>query len=265
MAEVDVELVAAGYDAVYTGIARSPSFLRLWREHSLGDDYPEGYEHISFLTFTEMRWMAQTLRLSAGGVLADIACGMGGLGLWIARTTGAQLVGVDISLVALEHARQRAVGLQSIEARFVPGTFADTTLATGSADGVMTVDALQYAPDKQAAVDEAARVLRPRGHFVFACFTFEPERVAGVPIMGTDPIADYRPLLEKSAFDVLAYDESENWEARVRRTYQAVIDAKQELTAELGVGAYAALSGEMSLTLQLRPYRNRVLVAAQKR
>ena len=86
MNDADVERVAQGYDAVYGAIPRSPTFRRLWREYSLGDDYPVGFEHISFLTLREMQWMQSALQLSPNDLLVDLACGMGGPGLWIARS-----------------------------------------------------------------------------------------------------------------------------------------------------------------------------------
>ncbi len=260
------ELVAAGYNAVFEGVPRSPTFSRIWRTHSLGADYPVGFEHISFLTLPEMRGMAAELALTAGSVLVDLACGMGGPGLWIARETGAQLIGVDISSVALEKARERALaqGLASA-ARFVPGSFAHTGLDRASVDGAMSVDALQYAPDKQAALDEAARVLRPGGRLVFACFEFEPERVAGLPVLGTDPVSDYRPVLERAGFDVVSYAETAGWRERVTATYQAAADARPALTQEMGEAACGALLGEIALTLQLQPYRSHVLVSAKRR
>jgi SAM-dependent methyltransferase len=258
--------VAAGYDAVYAAIPNSPTFQRIWRAHALGPDYPDGFEHISFLTLPEMQGMATALHLSTGSALVDLACGMGGPGLWIARETGAQLVGIDVSAVALDAARQRArrLGLSQI-ARFALGSFAQTGLDAGSADGVMSVDALQYAPDKQAALDEAARILRPGGRLVFACFEFEPARVADLPILGTDPVSEYAPLLEKASFDVVSYTESDNWRERLTETYQAVVDASPTLTEEMGAPGSGALLGEISATLQLQPYRRRVLVSATKR
>jgi ubiquinone/menaquinone biosynthesis C-methylase UbiE len=265
MPETDVELVAAGYDVVYAGISHSPTFAKLWREHSLGDEYPVGFEHISFLTLSEMRQMAQELRLIVDGELLDLASGMGGPGLWVAKETGARLIGVDVSAVALEHARKRAghAGMSG-RAEFLRGTFAATGLEGSSVDSVMTVDALQYAPDKRAAIEEVARVLRPGGRFVFACFEVEPSRVQNVPVFGTDPVGDYRPLLADVGFDVLRYEESIKWERRVTSTYQAIIDAKDTLIPEIGEAAFSALLGEVSVTLQLRPYRSRVLVAAEK-
>jgi SAM-dependent methyltransferase len=266
MQHEDETRVAAGYDAVYAAIPNSPTFQRIWRAHALGPDYPEGFEHISFLTLAEMSGMAEALSLHAGSVLVDLACGMGGPGLWIAREAGAQLAGIDVSAVALAAARDRAgrLGLSQI-ARFTLGSFAQTGLDAGTVDGVMTVDALQYAPDKQAALDEAARILRSGGRLAFACFEFVPERVAGFPVLGTDPVGDYAPLLEKAGFDVISYAESANWRQRVTDTYQAVADAAAALTEEMGAAGATALLGEISVTLQLQPYRRRVLVSAAKR
>jgi ubiquinone/menaquinone biosynthesis C-methylase UbiE len=266
MSEQDVELVAAGYDTVYAALPNSETFRGLWRTHASGEDYPDGFEHISFLTLEEMRDMARELRLHDGATLVDLACGMGGPGLWIAREANARLIGLDISHVALEHARARAAGAGLADrATYARGEFARTGLDTATVDGIMTVDALQYAPDKQAAVDEIARVLRPDGRFVFACFEFDPVRVAGLPIFGADPVGDYRPHLERGGFDVLRYEETPAWRDRVTAAYQAVIDAKSALEGELGEVPYNTLTGEMRLTLELRPYRRRVFAVAQKR
>ena len=103
------------------------------------------------------------------------------------------------------------------------------------------------------------------GRLVFACFEVEPVRVAGVPVIGNDPVGDYRPLLERAGFDVLIYAETANWRQRVTGAYQAIVDARTSLTEEMGDAAYAALLGEVSLTLQLQPYRSRVLVSATRR
>jgi hypothetical protein len=64
--------VVAGYDAVYAGLTRSPTLQQIWREHVLGPEYPIGFEHLSFLTFTELQRMASELRPARGGVLVDL-------------------------------------------------------------------------------------------------------------------------------------------------------------------------------------------------
>ncbi|MEX2225518.1 MAG: methyltransferase domain-containing protein [Dehalococcoidia bacterium] len=262
----DTDRVAAGYDAVYGAMSDSPTFHKIWRTHATGEDYPAGFEHISFLTLAEMQTMAAALNLRDGDTLVDLACGMAGPGLWIARGAGAGLVGVDISSVALAGARERAASLQPAPvARFTQGSFAQTGLDAGSAAAAISVDALQYAPDKRAALHEIARILRPGGRLAFACFELEPERVAGVPVLGMDPVADYSPLLEQAGFDVVSCAETAGWRVRLTQAYQAIVDAKAELTSEMGEAAYTALAGEVTLTLQLQPYRQRVFVSAQKR
>lgn len=45
--------------------------------------------------------MADALRVGPGQKIADLGCGRGGPGQWIARATGAGLVGIDVSEVAL--------------------------------------------------------------------------------------------------------------------------------------------------------------------
>jgi SAM-dependent methyltransferase len=260
------QLVAAGYDAVYAAIPNSPTLARIWREHALGPGYPEGFEHISFLTLNELRAVADALHLDQTSSFVDLACGLGGPGLWVAQETGARLTGIDLSPVAVAGAADRAARLGlSDAARFAVATFAATGLPDASCDGAMSADALQYAPDKQAALDEAARILRPGGRLVFACFELDPDRVAGLPVLGTDPVNDYRPLLEHAGFDVASYGETPGWRIRLTAAYQAIIDEETALTTEMGATAYGALLGEVSLTLQVNPYRRRILATATRR
>lgn len=266
MSNDDLQRVAAGYDAVYAAVPNSPMLARIWREHALGADYPEGFEHISFVTLAELRTIARELRLDAGSSFVDLACGMGGPGLWIARESGAKLSGIDLSAAAVAGARERAARLDMANtAQFSFGTFAATGLSDAAFDGAMSADALQYAPDKQAALDEVARILRPGGRLVFACFEFDAARVAGLPVLGTDPVGDYRPLLERAGFDVASYSETPGWRARLTGAYEGIVDAKTSLTDEMGVAAYSSLLGEVAVTLQVQPYKSRVLAAATKR
>jgi SAM-dependent methyltransferase len=256
--------VSAGYDAVFGAYEGSATLRRLWRTHASGEDFPPEFDHISFVTVPQLRRFVSELRLSAGQTLVDVGCGMAGPALWLARETGAKLVGVDLSPVAVKLATARAERL-GIEARFANGSFADTGLEDGVADGVTSEDAIQYAPDKGAVFKELARITRPGGRLVFAAFELEPERVAGLPVLGVDPVADYRPLLDGAGFSVEVYEEVPGWLDTVTAAYGAVAEARDELVGEMGEGATNALMGEIVLTLQVRPYRSRVFVSAARR
>jgi SAM-dependent methyltransferase len=259
-------IVSAGYDAVYAAMPGSPTLRRLWREHACGADFPDDLYHISFVTLADLARMERELRVRPGHRLVDVGCGMGGPALWMAKHTGAELIGVDFSSVGVSLANERAgtLGLSS-HARFVVGSFAETGLDDASADAMMSEDALQYAPDKRAAFAEAARVLRPGGRVIFTAFELDAERCAGLPILGDDPVEDYRDVLQEAGFTVEAYEEIAGWPEPMTSAYRALLDARATLILEMGEAAVNALSGELALTLERKPYRRRVLVCATRR
>jgi SAM-dependent methyltransferase len=256
-------IIAQGYDAVYEAMPRGKTLRGLWREHVLGPDFPEGFEHISFVDGAELRRMAAALRLSPEGRLVDLACGAGGPGLWVARQAQAHLTGIDISAagIAAANARASAVGMTD-RAAFRVGEFADIGLDDASMDAAMSCDALQYAPDKRAAFREWARILRPGGRLVFVAFELDARTLAGVPVLGEDPVEDYTPLLDEAGFRIEVYEETARWRERLDAAYGAVIAAEATLASEMGAAATAALLSEMRLTLERKPYRRRVYVAA---
>lgn len=258
--------IEAGYDAVYEAMPASPRLRRMWRELASGTDFPEEFYHISFVTLTQHQRMVRELKLSPGDTLVNLACGMGGPALLAAKNTGANLIGVDISSVAVRLANERAASLgMSGSARFVVGTFAATGLEPASADGVMSEDALQYVPDKSAAIREIARILRPGKRLVCVAFELNPQASATAPGMSADPVDDYRPLLESNGFDIQTYEEIAGCPEPVRTTYQTLLDNRDALIDEMGAVAAAALFSELTLVLQTDLYQRRVLIVATRR
>ena len=259
------DAVASGYDAFYAAWGQSPTWRALWRRHVTGDDFPEDFEHISFLSLATLRRLAESLALSPDDVVVDLACGAGGPGLWVAAHTGARLIGRDLSPVAVQRAvaRVEGLGLRG-RADFAQGSFEHTGLDTACADAVMTVDALQYAPDKAAAIDEVARIIRPDGRFGLVAFELDAPRLEGIEGVWEDPVGDYRPLLEASGFRVDLYEQIPGWEDDVAAGFGAVLDQEEALARELGEAAAASAVLEATLTLQLRPYKGHVIAVARR-
>ena len=121
----------------------------------------------SLLSWTGIAEVTGELRLHPGCLLADIACGRGGYGIEVARRTGARLLGVDFSEVALGQARQSADRQPPAgRAEFRAGTLTATGLPEAAADGLMCVDAIQFADPPRTALREFRRVLGPGARLV---------------------------------------------------------------------------------------------------
>jgi hypothetical protein len=95
----------------------------------------------------------------------------------------------------------------------------------------------------------------------FVAFEIDPTRIAGLPVWD-DPIPDYRPLLDKTGFDLVSYEQIPNWEQHVAAGFGAVVAQRETLEAELGETAANAIVLEASITLELQPYCGHVLAVA---
>jgi SAM-dependent methyltransferase len=260
--ETSSPAVSAGFDAMYSkysNVAKVTTGRRIFQE-AYGDDYPADVEPHSHCTYTDLRRIARELQVGPGQTIVDLGCGRGGPGLWVARETGAALVGVDFSSVAVEQAgeRPREFGLAD-RARFQVGDFCASGLPSATFDGAMSVDVLWAVPDKPAALREAWRILRPGARLVFTTWDF-----GRLPTDGPPQVADHRPLLRDAGFTIDAYEETPNFEVRFRALAAKCLAARAELTAEMGAeGADRLLAGQAKRLVLLPDWR-RVIVVAQR-
>jgi len=169
-------------------VMNSPTRRRI-RRAVYGDEFPEDADPSSYITVTELRRFARDLRVGPGDAFVDLGCGRGGPGLWVARETGADVVGIDVAPMAVEYSTQTAAefGL-SARASYQVGDFCSTRMPPGSLDGAMSVDVLWAVPDKVAALREVARILRPSGRFLFTSWDY------ATPLEGDTQVSDHRPL-----------------------------------------------------------------------
>jgi ubiquinone/menaquinone biosynthesis C-methylase UbiE len=100
----------------------------------------------------------------------DVGCGTGAVTLDIAESTRGQVVGVDIDEAKLVEARRLLEVVPNLE--FQVADVQDLPFPDGSFDLVTLNIVLVYVPDKQRALAEMARVLRPGGHVLA---TMEPD------------------------------------------------------------------------------------------
>ena len=91
----------------------------------------------------------------------EVGCGWGELAAWIGRETGARVTAVDLSPRMVELAKEAGVAAQVADVQQLP--FED-----GSFDVAVAAWMLYHVPDRDRAVAELARVLRPGGRLVAA-------------------------------------------------------------------------------------------------
>lgn len=151
---------SAGYfDEWYANLAESPAHQDV-AVRTLG--LPPELESTSLLSWDGIADVTAALGPAAGDVLVDLACGRGGYGLEVARRTGAKLIGIDFAAVAVERARQRAIG----RADFRVGDLTASGLDDAAAAAVMCIDAMQFAEPYADGIRECRRILAPGGRLV---------------------------------------------------------------------------------------------------
>ena len=125
---------------------------------------------------TLTRRLAQVACLSPDERVLDVACGPGASALLLAREFDVSVRGIDLSpaLVARALAAASAEGLSSLT-RFEIGDAECLPASDASVDAVLCECALCTFPDKQAAVAEFARVLRPRGRLLLSDIVVDRE------------------------------------------------------------------------------------------
>ncbi len=242
------------YNTIYQGQNKSSHFVKIVKD-AFGDEFPEDTDNFSFVTLSDLNNMAKFSNLKQGDCFADIACGRGGPGMWLARKTNTNIKGIDISENAVKSANQRIqeFGLNG-RADFKTGTFYNTGLETESCDGAISVDALWMAPDRNKAFAEIARILKPNARFVFTTWD------GNIPFMPKD----HKESLVDSGFEIEMYEETEGWKERQLAVYDGVLKSKEILIKEMGKKCAMPIIKEAKSTPPVLDKSTRVFVVAKK-
>jgi ubiquinone/menaquinone biosynthesis C-methylase UbiE len=235
---------AQTFDRAFESAADSP-----WLRAVFGADLPPEVEPFSFVTIDALRLFVDELAVGHGHTLVDLGCGRGGPGLWLAKTTGASLVGVDFSTVGVAHAVVRAQQLApDVDARYVVADATDTGLPDGYADALVCIDAIQLMGNPEAVAAEVQRLLRVGGR---AGFTTWEDDVR---------IGDLSGLLESSQLTVVLRQERDDWLDREIRIFERA-QAEAGTTDDPGL---ANLAEEAERALPMLADCRRVVVIAQR-
>lgn len=198
------------------------------RRDAFGEDVGQN----SWLTADELDRFAAWLQLDGSRHLLDVACGSGGPTLYLARTTGCEVTGVELYVEAVETANRGAAeaGLASRARFFQADATRPLPLGSGSFQAILCIDAVNHLSDRRAVLVDWARLLAVGGRVGFT----DPLVVTGT--LGSDEMAvrtsvgfglfvppgENERLLAQAGLTVLAVDDTTDSAARIaQRRYDA--------------------------------------------
>lgn len=144
------------------------------RRTAFGEDIGQN----SWLTAAELDRVLLRLDLRPSNRLLDVGCGSGGPALYVARRTGCQVVGVELSAEGVAEATRLAheAGLES-RATFLQADASEPLpFEDGSFDALICIDAINHLPDRAGVLGDWARVLRSGGRLLFT----DPVVITGI-------------------------------------------------------------------------------------
>ncbi len=169
---LDLDRLRQAIQEEYTAVARDPG--RGYHFHTgrplasmLGyhDDWLEGLPEGSIASFAGTGNPFCIGQLQPGERVIDVGCGAGIDSLIAAKMVGpsGQVIGVDMTEAMLEMARKSVSEAGSGNVEFREGLAESLPVPDGWADVVISNGVLNLVPDKLAALQEMARVLKPTG------------------------------------------------------------------------------------------------------
>lgn len=160
----------------------------------LGDSYHPGGADLT-------RRLADTMDLSPGDRLVDVAAGIGTTAVLLATDYLVDVRGIDLGVTQIEHARARA-GEYPGRVAFDVGDAERLPVENSTVDAVVCECAFCTFPDKHTAAAEFTRVLRPGGTVGITDVWLDPTRL-DPELQGLAArvacIADARPIEEVCA------------------------------------------------------------------
>lgn len=245
------------YDSLYGHFAED--LHASIRREAFGEEIGQS----SWLTADEHRLFFGWLGLDASSEVLDVASGSGGPALFMARTTGCRVTGVELHQAGVDAANVAATSAgRADRVRFLradarePLPFGDATF-----DAAMCIDSINHLYERQRLLDEWYRVVRPGGRILFTDpitvtgLLRRDEMIARSAGMGEfvfTPMGADEEMIRRAGFvDIVVEDRTANVE-RVADGWAAARDRRSEALERLeGAEASASLTDFLGVVASL--------------
>jgi tocopherol O-methyltransferase len=204
--------------------------------------------------------------------ILDVGCGIGGSSLELVQRFPAEVVGITLSPVQANRARERAVAANlSDRATFQVADAMTMPFADQSFDLVWSLESGEHMPDKQAFLQECYRVLKPGGKLLLVTWCHRPASPPDPPL--TEPerqhlekiyqvyhlpyvisLPDYAAIAQSLNFQNI---QTADWSAAVAPFWDVVIGSAFNLQVMVGLlkAGWPTIQGALALGLMRRGYR----------
>ena len=203
-------------------------------DHSTGNDFLKACANLSTI-------MAQKASIDRSSRVLDLGCGNGTTSAWLCKTLGCRVLGADLSGVRIGNAREDLEKQpETIKARIAFEKASATALPfdEGSFTHVWSQATIYHVPDKRKVLQEAYRVLKDGGIFVFDDLTKPREDIGEMArkyvyerlLFDTDfNFESYQEALRSTGFQVL---DAQDISSHLKTSYQCLADITREKIGE---------------------------------
>ena len=155
--------------------------------------------------------------------VVDFCSGLGGPSRYFAHRYGADVIGIELTPARVKGAEEltRRVGLQN-SVRVIEGDVMQVPLPDTSVDVVISQEALLHVPDKERALAEAYRILKPGGRIALT------DWVAHQQLSGVDKQLMWQGMAVADLYNLQTY-------ADLIRGAGFIVDSVEDLTVDWGV------------------------------
>ncbi len=117
------------------------------------------------------RKVAKVAGIKRKDLVLDAGCGIGGSAIYLAKNHNCRVEGITLSEKQVQFARQMAAGHNlNDRVQFSVGNFNQTNFPDETFDVVWAIESVCHAQEKLAFLQEAYRLLKPKGRLVVADF-----------------------------------------------------------------------------------------------